>query len=259
MILKLIAAALSLVAVSPLFATAPPTALIELVAAEKQALEQAKGKPPAEAIVSMIEADTRVYTRGGPYVGKAAALTGIKSNPGNLGTGTDWLPVKSGMSSDGKHGFTLGYFDISGGTDPKVAHHRYLAYWVRGADGWKIAAIKQSLRRPEEKVLDSLPPSFPAQATTTPPDSAAARQSLIDAEQAFSDDQSGRHQDAETLGKGRVGRSLGPFVVKLAEQRTDRDQQRQRHRTSLTPTRPHPPDGPEKRAGLRMVPAPGVP
>ena len=51
-----------------------------------------------------------------------------------------------------------------------------------------------------------------------------------DPEQAFADDQAGRHQHAEPLGEGRVGRALGPLVVEIADRRADRDEQGQRHR-----------------------------
>ncbi len=50
------------------------------------------------------------------------------------------------------------------------------------------------------------------------------------AEQAFADDQAGRHQHAHALGEFRIGRTLGPFVVNPAKQRAHRDQQGQRHR-----------------------------
>jgi len=200
--LRALIASILLVAPSVSLAAAPPAALNDLVAAEKQALASATGKPPPEAIVSLIGDDTRVHTRGGPYVGRSAALAGLNANPGNKGTGTTWHPLKSGISSDGQHGFTLGYFDISGGADPAIAHRRYLAYWVHGASGWTVAAFKQGLRRPDEKVLDSLPPSFPAVATSSPPDAAAAAKSLKEAEQAFSD-------RAQVVGLGQAFTELG--------------------------------------------------
>ena len=48
------------------------------------------------------------------------------------------LTVDGGVSADGQHGYTLGYLEIEGG-DPNTAKRRYLAYWTRGADGWRVA------------------------------------------------------------------------------------------------------------------------
>ena len=187
MIWKSIAAVSLAIIATPSHSTeAARAALAELRAAESRALEQAQGKPPAEAITALLREDTRLYARGGPYVGRELALTGLRANPGNKGTGTSWRPLKSGASSDGSHAFTLGYFDIAGG-DPAIAGRFYLTYWVREVGGWRIAALKQGLRAPSATTIERLPDSVPGGTSAAKPDAASARKSLEAAEKAFSD------------------------------------------------------------------------
>ena len=186
MIWKCVAAFFLLVAAPSHASEAARVALTELQAAEIRALEQAQGKPPADAIVALLDDKTRLYARGGPFVGRGLALTSLKANPGNKGSGTNWRPLKAGVSSDGSHGFTLGYFDIAGG-DPAIAGRFYLAYWVREPGGWRIAALKQGLRTPGATRSERLPDSIPAAAPAAKPDPDADRNSLVAAEKAFSD------------------------------------------------------------------------
>lgn len=183
---KSVAAVCLVLAVAPsASAEAVPAALTELLAEEKSLAEAAATLPPAEAIASLLADDTRLYTRGGPFTGRAAALAALKANPGNHGKSASWRSIKSGISGDGTHGFTLGYLDIEG-ADPKTAHRRYLAYWVKGEQGWRVAALKQALRQPGEAEIAGLPVSIPVWPGKAA-DPVTARASLIAAEKAFSD------------------------------------------------------------------------
>lgn len=173
---------------APVAAATAQSSLVTLKAKQEQLLKIASANPPVDAIVSMMSADTLLYARGGPFVGPAAALAGLSANPGNKGAGTTWRAVKYGLSSDGLHGFSFGYFDIQGGDDPKLAHRRFLAYWVRDKGEWKIAAMKQGLLAPQIKELSNLAPSVPARSKKGErPDPAEAQQSLKAAEKSFSD------------------------------------------------------------------------
>lgn len=171
-------------------AQATPAALSELLADEARLAKAAEALDPATGITSMMAEDVRLYTRGGPFSGRAAALEALKANPANTGKSASWRSIKSGISGDGTHGFTFGYLTIHGG-DPKTAERRYLAYWVKGAQGWRVAALKQALRPAGEADIAALPKAIPAaaaQAAHRPkPDPAEARSGLIDAEKAFSD------------------------------------------------------------------------
>ncbi|MEO7655465.1 MAG: nuclear transport factor 2 family protein [Sphingomicrobium sp.] len=199
MFLKTIAAVslITLAAPAQSAEAAPQAALTALLAEENRLAEAAALLPPVEGIATMLAEDARVYARSGPFKGRSAALEGLKANPLNAGKKANWHSVKSGISGDGTHGFTAGYLDIDGG-DPRAARRRYLAYWVKGAEGWRVAAFKQAPRAAEEKDIAALPQSIPAHAGHhATPDPASARSSLIAAEKAFSD-------QAQVVGVGRA-------------------------------------------------------
>ena len=200
MIWKSIAAIALILAGASAQSQAAPPALAELLAEERRLSEAAAALAPPEAIASILADDSRLYARGGPYRGRAAAIDALKANPANAGTSVSWRSIKSGISGDGTHGFTLGYLDIAG-ADPKTAQRRYLAYWVKGAAGWRVAALKQALRPPGEAKMENLPTSIPA-APGKAADATDARASLIAAEKAFSD-------RAQVVGIGRAFTEFG--------------------------------------------------
>jgi len=169
------------------FAVRASAAIEELLAAERDYSNRAAKLAPAAGIGSILAEDARLYTRQGVVRGGDAAEASLAANAMNKGTSASWRSVRGDVSADGRHGFTLGYLDIAGG-DPKTAHRRYLAYWVRGSSGWRVAAFKQAIRAEGEA-------DAPAQAAARPLRAAAPEQSrktnfrssLTAAEKAFSD------------------------------------------------------------------------
>ena len=124
MIWESVAAVSLAIAPAPaLAAEALPAPLTELLADEARLAAAAETLAPAEAIGAMMREDVRLYTRGGPFKGRAEAVAALKANPANQGSGVGWRAVKSGISGDGTHGFTFGYVTIAGG-DPKTANRR---------------------------------------------------------------------------------------------------------------------------------------
>ncbi len=182
-------AAVSLIAATT-SANAAPAALSDLLRADAQLAKAAETLDPAAGIASMLAEDARLYARGGPYKGRAAALEALKANPANQGKKASWRSVKSGISGDGTHGFTFGYLTVDG-ADPATAKRRYLAYWIKGSQGWRVAAFKQAIRPAGEADIAALPQAIPADAAHAAhrqkPDPVQARQGLIHAEKAFSD------------------------------------------------------------------------
>ncbi len=166
---------------------APHATLEGLLTAERALSDAAATLSPAEGIASLMAGDGVLMTRTGPVTGRAAALKSLIDNPANKGTHARWRSIRGGISADGQHGFTLGYLDVEGG-GAGSARRRYLAYWVRERDGWRVAALKQTLRSAKETDDPPQPPALPD--TLVPPDPAATtehRRTLIAAEQAFSD------------------------------------------------------------------------
>lgn len=168
-------------------AAATPSAqsdLQSLLSAEHDLSQAAATKAPADGIGAMLGPDVVLMTRGGPVRGHDAAVASLASNPANKGTGARWHSIRSGISADGQHGFTMGYLDLAGG-DPAVSHRRYLAYWIHGPDGWRVAAFKQAIRPADEVEIKDQGSVVPASATA--PAGGDQVKSLVDTEQAFSD------------------------------------------------------------------------
>ena len=165
----------------------PKAALDELVGAERKLSDAAANLSPAEGITSLLADDALLYTRGEPVRGKQAAAASLSANPSNRGTHASWRSIRAGVSADGQHGFTLGYLDVNGG-EAKTARRRYLAYWIRGAEGWRVVALKQLIRAEGEADAPAQPAALPRRgAAPEPANTAAHKASLMAAEKAFSD------------------------------------------------------------------------
>ena len=179
-------AALAVIA-APVAAQAPHSALDDLIKAEQQLSDKAAALPPAAGIASMLADDGRLFTKQGMIKGREAAAADLAANPINKGTRVHWRSLRGGVSADGQQGFTLGYLDVDG-ADPKTAHRRYLAYWVRTASGWRVATLKQVIRPEGEADAPAQSPALPLRAAA--PEharTAAFRPSLMATEKAFSD------------------------------------------------------------------------
>jgi ketosteroid isomerase-like protein len=159
----------------------------DLLAADRAFSEQAASDAdPLAAFGAMLTEDVIFpNVRQGHVRGKAAVLEMLRANP-NYGGPATWRPIRGGVSADGSHGFTLGYFDMAAG-DPARRGRRYLAYWVKRPEGWRVAAYRQLIRGPGEKLIDALPPSLPARTSPLLPAVADSAASVRAAEQAFSD------------------------------------------------------------------------
>ena len=207
------AIALALAATAP----ATPLAAVESLLTEERSLSDAAATlQPADGIAAMLADDGVLMARQGPIRGRAAATANLRDNPANKGTHASWRPIRGGVSADGRHGFTMGYLDIAGGDDA-TAHRRYLAYWVRGRDGWRVATLKPA----GETLLPVQPPALPTRIVAPSPGRTAAHQrTLIAAEKAFSDraQQVGIRQSFQEYGWPDAIHMFGPtgFTIGLA-------------------------------------------
>jgi len=168
-------------------AQTPHAALDELLATERSLSDAAAKMSPADGIASVLADDALLFTRQGPVRGRQAAAASLAANPANNGTRASWRSIRGGVSADGRHGFTLGYLDVAGG-DAAAAHRRYLAYWVRKPQGWRVATLKQLLRPKGEIDQPDQPAAIPARGVAVDDSKTAVHKaSLIAAEKAFSD------------------------------------------------------------------------
>lgn len=169
----------------------PQAAVDGLLAADRAFAEAAKATDPVSGLAAMMDPEVVMPAAAqGLMVGRDAALRALRSNPAMRGSHAEWTPVRGGISADGQHGFTYGYMTISG-ADPARAERKYLSYWVRRPEGWRVLVYKQIGRAAGPVSLELMPPSLPP-AMTAPIDDpvalAALRQDLAAAEQAFSDE-----------------------------------------------------------------------
>lgn len=162
----------------------PAAAYAELIEAERAFSAAAANRLPAEGIAAMFDAEVQLPTRDGIANGREAATAALAANPSSRGTGARWHSLGGGVSADGSHGFTFGYLDIEGG-DPARAHRRYLAYWIRRPEGWRVLALRQVQRRLDEGEIGPIEPIIPTSTATVRNGGNAG--AVAAAERAFSD------------------------------------------------------------------------
>ena len=138
------------------------------------------------AAEAMFAADVTLPLPGGRFAnGRADALAALREVPGTVGSTASWAPIRVGVSADGSHAFSYGYMQVSR-ADGSSLDAKYLSYWVRGADGWKVAAYRRVPRAPGTVETAMREPALP-QGSWPQADQAGHLASLVAAEKAFSD------------------------------------------------------------------------
>ena len=169
----------------------PQSVADELLAADRAASVAGAKTTVIPALIAMFAPDVAMQA---PVVGfargLAAATEALRGNPDNIDGRIEWLPVRSGIAADGLHGFTFGFMTLRR-PDGTTVPVKYLAYWVKRDGRWEVAAYKRRLGPAGDVNTTVLAPSLPAQLQPVASDAATLaghRQSLIAAEQAFSDE-----------------------------------------------------------------------
>lgn len=170
-------------------AATPAAAVDELIAADRAFAAGAADKPLADSLLPMFDDDTVMPSPAGFAKGREAIAAALAANPANAGARASWTPVRGGISADGKHGFTIGFMDITadGKPDRKA---KYVSYWIKRPTGWRVAVYKRAPRLDGEVSRDLMPPSLPEQTlkpAADPATLAAWKASLDKAERDFSD------------------------------------------------------------------------
>ncbi len=177
-------------AAAPVSAQSPQAAVDALLAADRAFAASAAKTDLIAGISAMLSEDVIMPAPPGKFArGRGEAIDALKANAANLGARAEWAPIRAGISGDGLHGFTYGYMTVRR-ADGTTANAKYLSYWVKGADGWRVAVYRRTPRADGEVSQAMLAPALPA-ALVTPTTNRAAvdahRTSVIAAEQAFSD------------------------------------------------------------------------
>ena len=145
-------------------ADSPKAAVDELLAVDR-AFSAASTKTDVVAGLSAMFADDVVMpVPSGQFAeGKSAATAALASNADNAKSRIEWTPVRAGISADLQHGFTLGFMTLHrpDGTDTPL---KYLAYWVKKPDGWRVAAYKRNRAGAAAPATVTLDPALPARA-----------------------------------------------------------------------------------------------
>ena len=167
----------------------PAQAVDGLIAADRAFSAAGAGQDLVTSLSAMFDADVVMGTPKGFATGKAAVTEALRANPANPLSKVEWVPARAGISADGTHGFTAGYMTIR---QPGTADRRakYLAYWVKRPEGWRVALYKRLGRAAEDVTTAILPSVLPAKLVCAAPSKAATAQdraSLDWAERNFSD------------------------------------------------------------------------
>lgn len=187
---SLIAAALVLPIVG--LAGASPESAVEGLIAADRAFSAASAKTDLVAgLTAMFADDVVIPNPPGQFAaGKTAVVAMLRANADNARSRTEWTPVRAGVSADGQHGFTVGFMTLHR-PDGATLALKYLAYWVKQAEGWRVAAYKRARAGEGSHSLAMMAPALPAALVPVSADAAVIarhRDSLDRAERMFSDE-----------------------------------------------------------------------
>lgn len=179
-------------------AATPQAAVDELLAADRAFSAASANTDLVSGLTAMFADDIVIPNPPGQWAqGRTAVVAALRANADNAGSRTEWTPLRGGISADGQHGFTAGLMTIHR-PDGATLALKYLAYWVKQPDGWRVSAYKR-VRAGEGRASTALlPPALPEQLLPASTDAAAIarhRDSLDKAERSFSD-------DAQVIGLG---------------------------------------------------------
>ena len=175
----------------------------ELLAADRAFSAAAAKTDLITGISAMFAADVAMPAPGAVAYGSQKAIDALKANPANAGATAVWTPARVAISGDGLHGFTAGFMTIKR-ADGAINPAKYLAYWEKQTDGWRVRVYKRAASKqpaPEVKVTYLLPARIaPATASAEKFDRDLA--TLMNAEKFFA-------AEAQQIGLGPAFKKYG--------------------------------------------------
>jgi ketosteroid isomerase-like protein len=183
----------------------PQQAVDDLLAADRAFATASASADVVTGLSAMFSANVILPLPGGKFAdGIAAAREALAANAENAGGRVEWTPIRGGISADGLQGFTFGYMRLHR-ADRTSAPAKYLSYWVKTPEGWRVAVYRRS-RRPDSAVSTALlPAALPPRMVKPAGDAetlASFRRSIDRAERDFSD-------EAQTIGLGAAFAKYG--------------------------------------------------
>jgi ketosteroid isomerase-like protein len=168
-----------------------PQAIVDELLAADRAFSAASARTDlVTGLSAMFAPEVTMPLPTGQFANGASAVSEfLRSNADNLKSKAEWTPIRGGISADGLHGFTFGFMTLTQ-SDGTIVPLKYMAYWVKGREGWRAVAYKRA-RRPAGAVsMALLAPALPPALTPASADPATIekwRVSLEQAERTFSD------------------------------------------------------------------------
>ena len=182
----------------------------ELLAADRAFAAASTKTDLITAISAMFTPDVAMPAPGGYAFGSPKAIDALKANPANAGAKATWSPARAAISRDGFHGFTAGFMTITR-ADGTVAPAKYLAYWVKQKEGWRVAVYKRVPAKevPADVKTTYVLPERIMVSMMVPERAEKDRDSLMSAERSFA-------SEAQQIGLGPAFRKYGsPDAINL--------------------------------------------
>ena len=186
--------------------TSPEAAVDQLLAADRAFAAASARTDVITGLSAMFADNVTMPVPGGRFAeGKAAAVEALRSVADNAQSRIEWAPVRGGVSADAQHGFTFGFMTLRR-ADGTTTPLKYLAYWVRQADGWRVVAYRRRQAAPGEPARSMMAPSLPPRLVAVTTDATVLdqhRASLEQIERDFSRDAQSIGLDAAFVRYGR--------------------------------------------------------
>jgi len=182
----------------------PARAAAELLAADRAFAVAAPATDLPSALNAMFAENVVMPAPGVGFAdGREAVRAALQRDPANATSKIHWTPVRAAVSGDGTHGYTLGFVETTRADGTKVPG-KYLAYWVRGAEGWRVVVYRRVPRPAGAIDSTTIAPlvNAPRPSVATDAFIDEARASLAKAESDFS-------ASASAIGIGAAFESFG--------------------------------------------------
>jgi ketosteroid isomerase-like protein len=183
--------------------TSPQQVADELLAADRAFAAAGAKTDLVTGLSAMFAADVFMPNPNGIASGVNEAVAALKANPINAGAKIEWTPARVSISGDGRHGFTAGFMKMHR-ADGTSAPLKYLAYWERKPEGWRVLAYKRGQAKDTPPAME-VSYVLPKQIVEPSKDASVIeryRKSLADAETAFSN-------EAQKIGTGAAFTKYG--------------------------------------------------
>lgn len=163
----------------------PQSVADELAAADRAFSSAGARASLADSIGAMLVPNAVMPTPKRDFaIGRDAIVAALRANPTATG---DWAPVRVGISADGTQGFTYGFMTIreTGKPDRRA---KYLSYWVKRPEGWRVAFYKRAGSGEGEVSTEAREAALPEALVSPDPRRVQEHLSALkDTEKAFSD------------------------------------------------------------------------